>query len=67
MVELGHPLSTHIMLAEKQRFYFIILQIQSIKHIKTLAVLGVLGHIISITYRMYKYYEKKLPRYLTAN
>ena len=43
MVELSHPLSTHLMLAEK--------------HIKTLGVLGIYRHIISITYRIDKYYE----------
>ena len=59
------------MLAEKQDFekkiVVLFCQIESTKHIKRLCVLGVYRHIISITYRIDKYYEKMSPRYFTAN
>ena len=35
-------------------------QIKLRKHIKTLGILGIYRHIISIIYRIYKYYEKKI-------
>ena len=60
MVELGHPLSTHLMLAEKQRFYFIILPNWINKTYQNAWCIGMYRNIISITYRIYKYYEKKI-------
>ena len=59
MVELGHLLSTHLMLAEKQRFYCIILPNWIDKTYQRLGVLGISSYDINNReiYRIYKYYE----------
>ena len=58
MAELGHPLSTHLMLTEKQRFYFIMLPNWIDKTYQHIMVYLVYIIIISITYRIYKYYDE---------
>ena len=46
------------MLAEKNKDLILLFrQIESIKHIETLGVLGIYRYIISIAYRIYKFYE----------